>query len=92
MRKSFCSLIILCVFIARSEALWRVEASAGFALNVTTRYPILFVTQVPLPDYDSIASVFSNHHPEVKYAGRGGDLYIRYPNGTLKNLTAAALA
>ena len=54
-------------------------------------YPILFVTQVPVPgDFTSINSVFGNHQAGLEAASRGGDLYILYPNGTLKNLTRAA--
>ena len=53
--------------------------------------PILFVTQVPNPaDFATIGSVFANHKGSVTDAPRGGDLWIRYPDGTLKNLTAAA--
>jgi hypothetical protein len=53
--------------------------------------PILFVTQVPTPaDFATIGSVFANHKGSVTDAPRGGDLWIRYPGGTLKNLTAAA--
>jgi len=53
--------------------------------------PILFVTQVPIPgDFTSIGSVFGNHRTEMDRVGRGGDLWMRYPNGHLKNLTAAA--
>lgn len=53
--------------------------------------PILFVTQYPVPDdFATIGSVFANHRGSVDVAGRGGDLYIRYPNGTLRNLTQEA--
>jgi hypothetical protein len=52
--------------------------------------PILFVTQVPIPgDFASIASTFGNHSPALESCGRGGDLYIRYADGTVKNLTRA---
>ena len=52
---------------------------------------VLFVTQVPIGnDFTTIGSVFGNHKPGPDQAGRGGDLYIRYPDGSLKNLTAAA--
>ncbi len=52
---------------------------------------ILFVTQVPIPaDFTSIGSTFGNQLPDTQACGRGGDLYIRYPDGTLKNLTRAA--
>ena len=51
-------------------------------------YPILFVTQTPIPyDFTAIGSVFGNHRADVESTGRGGDLYVLYPNGTLKNLT-----
>ena len=53
--------------------------------------PILFVTQMPIPgDFATIGSVFGNHRAETATVGRGGDLYIRYPDGFLRNLTAEA--
>lgn len=53
--------------------------------------PILFVTQIPIPaDFTTIGSTFGNHLGAVDAAGRGGDLWIRYPDGRMKNLTAAA--
>src|SRR6059058_1083726 len=52
---------------------------------------ILFVTQVPIPgDFTSIASTFGNHRATPDSCGRGGDLYVLYPDGTTKNLTRAA--
>jgi len=52
---------------------------------------ILFVTQVPIPaDFTTIGSVFGNHRATPDTCGRGGDLYIRYPDGTVRNLTRAA--
>mgnify|MGYP001570871304 CR=1 FL=1 len=54
-------------------------------------YPVLFVTQVPIPyDFTTIGSVFGNQGTELQSAGRGGDLYILYPNGQLRNLTQLA--
>lgn len=54
-------------------------------------YPILFVTQLPVAaDFTTIGSTFGNHHADVRSAGRGGDLWILYPDGTRKNLTQAA--
>src|SRR5689334_8488604 len=62
------------------------NARAGSLSN-----PILFVTQIPVPgDFTSIGSVFGNHQANLESASRGGDLYILYPDGTLKNLTRAA--
>ena len=53
--------------------------------------PILFVAQYPVPtDFGAIGSVFANHRGDIEYAGRGGDLYIVYPDGVLRNLTAEA--
>jgi hypothetical protein len=67
---------------------------AGFALGLTARAqtnPILFVTQVPIPaDFTSITATFGNHRPDLDACGRGGDLWIRYPDGTLRNLTRTA--
>lgn len=61
------------------------------APSATTPYPILFVTQVPVPaDFTTIGSVFGNHRGDIDSAPRGGDLWIRYPDATLKNLTQAA--
>ncbi|MDB6034125.1 MAG: hypothetical protein JWM16_4463, partial [Verrucomicrobiales bacterium] len=52
---------------------------------------ILFVTQVPIPaDFTTIGSTFGNHMATPDSCGRGGDLYVRYPDGTVKNLTRAA--
>src|SRR3984893_3044260 len=61
------------------------------ATAATRPYPILFVTQPPLPaDFTSFNAVFGNHHPDLQSSNRGGDLWVLYPNGHLKNLTAAA--
>jgi len=58
---------------------------------ITTPYPIAFVTQVPIPgDFCSINSPFCNQSAAIGGSGRGGDLWVRYPDGTLKNLTQAA--
>jgi Hydrazine synthase alpha subunit middle domain len=52
---------------------------------------IVFVTQVPLrDDFTTIASTFGNHLSNMQSVPRGGDLWIRYADGSLKNLTKAA--
>ncbi|HWD19882.1 MAG TPA: hypothetical protein VHB20_11450 [Verrucomicrobiae bacterium] len=52
---------------------------------------ILFVTQVPIAaDFATIGSTFGNQQATLDACGRGGDLYIRYPDGSVKNLTRAA--
>ncbi len=59
--------------------------------NPSGSYPILFVTQVPVTaDFTTIGSVFGNQRADVQSATRGGDLWIRYPDGSLKNLTKEA--
>ena len=53
--------------------------------------PIIFCTQVPQPyDFGTSLQTFGNHQASVYSAPRGGDLYIRYTDGSLKNLTQAA--
>ncbi|MGE0480321.1 MAG: hypothetical protein AB7Q17_07600 [Phycisphaerae bacterium] len=67
------------------------DVSVVGAGAVETPHPVLFVTQVPIPgDFVTIGSVFGNHRPAMNSVGRGGDLWIRYSDGTLRNLTAAA--
>jgi hypothetical protein len=53
-------------------------------------YPILFVTQVPFSGFDAVSSVFANHLANIESVPRGGDLYLRYPDGALRNLTKEA--
>jgi hypothetical protein len=53
--------------------------------------PILFCTQVPQPfGFATSLETFGNHQASTFSAPRGGDLYIRYPDGSLKNLTQTA--
>jgi hypothetical protein len=53
--------------------------------------PILFVTQVPtLNDFAARATTFANHLANVDRVVRGGDLMIRYPDGSVRNLTKEA--
>jgi hypothetical protein len=70
---------------------------AGLTVNVNgvaakpASYPILFVTQVPLrTDQAARLSAFANHLPGIGQVPRGGDLMLRYPDGTLRNLTHEA--
>lgn len=67
------------------------DAGGGDNSALSTLNSILFVTQVPLPDdFTTIVSTFGNHLPDPGSCPRGGDLWIRYPTGRLKNLTDAA--
>lgn len=81
------ALLLLAALMIASSTTPAVRAAGG----ATLPYPILFVTQVPIPaDFTTIGSVFGNHDASLQSVGRGGDLWIRYPDGALKNLTAAA--
>lgn len=78
-------LILISVLVARAP---RTSRAVGQPI---TAYPILFVTQLPIAgDFTTIGSTFGNHKATMQSVGRGGDLWIRYPDGTLKNLTQAA--
>ena len=55
-----------------------------------TANPILFVTQVPVGGFASLTSTFGNHVAGLEEAPRGGDLVIRYGDGSLRFLTQEA--
>ncbi|HTK81280.1 MAG TPA: hypothetical protein VL633_03235, partial [Bacteroidota bacterium] len=79
------------LFVAVLFFVFGITCVAGASGTATLPNPILFVTQVPIPnDTTTICSVFGNHRATTAACGRGGDLCILYPDGTLKNLTAAA--
>lgn len=73
---------------------WCVQVLLTVALSFQSfaqSNPILFVTQPPLPeDFATVNAVFGNHRGTIAASTRGGDLWIRYPDSSLKNLTAAA--
>ena len=77
---------------ATAAAAPRATAAAPAPKAVTVQNPILFVTQVPLngDPFASRISTFANHFPQIEAVPRGGDLMIRYPDGTLRNLTREA--
>jgi hypothetical protein len=79
-----------CALFAGTVLLYR--PLTGFAQGaVVLPYPVMFVTQVPVPqDFTTRGSLFGNHMGDVASAARGGDLWIRYGDGTSKNLTQAA--
>ena len=65
--------------------------SKAHAGNVQLNNPILFVTQFPIAnDFATIGSTFANHLSSMQSVGRGGNLYIQYPDGTIRNLTQEA--
>jgi hypothetical protein len=52
---------------------------------------LLFVTQPPFAsDFATVNATFGNHNPQTDATPRGGDLYVRYGDGALRNLTAEA--
>src|SRR5690606_33802345 len=72
------------------------ETASAVAKAAAVQNPILFVTQVPISasgsadPFASRMSTFANHLPDINAVPRGGDLMIRYPDGTLRNLTREA--
>src|SRR5262245_35285587 len=65
---------------------WASENTASAAAG-----DIVFLTQTPNPDdFTTIGATFGNHLASIDSVPRGGALWIRYADGTLKNLTAAA--
>ena len=78
---------LLCLAVACGVAASHAAAPGPSAIT----HPILFVTQVPVPaDFATIGSVFANHQSGMQSVARGGDLWIRYPDGSRRNLTAEA--
>ena len=81
------------VVMAAAALMPPVACAAGAALTNT----ILFVTQVPQPmeaNDNTVTNVFlgagagfGNHLADTWHAPRGGDLWLRKPNGSLTNLT-----
>jgi hypothetical protein len=66
------------------------EAMPGETLQAI-KNPIMFVTQAPMRnEFASRMGTFGNHLNDPDRAPRGGDLMIRYADGTLRNLTKEA--
>src|SRR5947207_4983735 len=85
MKKSVVAIfVVLLPALAGAEAPPRTE-------SITLTNPIMFVGQVPVPgDFTAVASAFGNQDGHESVAPRGGDLFIQYPSGTLKNVTRTA--
>lgn len=58
--------------------------------TVLTTYPIVFVTNVPVVSMLSQLNAFGNHGTSIVDSIPGGDLYIRYQDGGIKNITESA--
>lgn len=67
-----------------------VSATPVAGVVKTTANPVLFVTQVPSAAFLNVSSAFGAIQTSVQQTPRGGDLWIRYPDGSLRNLTAEA--
>ncbi len=75
--------------IAATKA--RSGSTIGGGSGGASASPIMFVTQVPtMADFAARASTFANHGAAMDQVARGGDLMIRYDDGTLRNLTQEA--
>lgn len=84
------ALLILLLFTTGAQHAERFLVSAAPSAAALPN-PILFITQVPNPaTFATIGSTFGNQQANISSVPRGGDLWIRYGDGTLKNLTAAA--
>ena len=68
------------------------QATADSVASTPIPNPIMFVTQVPTEGdpFASRLSTFANHMNHMSSVPRGGDLMIRYPDGSLRNLTREA--
>lgn len=75
----------LCLAVVGTALMTEVALAQGGPSN-----PVLFVTQMPVGGFTSLTSTFGNHLATMESAPRGGDLVIRYPNGSLRFLTAEA--
>ncbi len=80
---------------ASGQELWlalviMLGAAPGVRAQAADR-PIIFVAQVPTAsDFGNAFATFGSHGTSMDEVQRGGDLMIRYPDGTLRNLTREA--
>ncbi|MGB4776035.1 MAG: hypothetical protein WBP45_12730, partial [Daejeonella sp.] len=75
-------LILLTVLLSSNKQVKKAE-------TVLTN-PIMFVTVQPSSDFSYQLQTFGNHLTSLNSAPRGSNLWIMYPDGTLRNLTAEA--
>jgi hypothetical protein len=66
------------------------SVAAGASLVRGQQNPILYCTQVPVSGFTVRSSAFGTHDGSITSAPRGGDLVIRYADGTTRNLTQEA--
>lgn len=79
-------------FASRIRAAAIAAALAAAAGNAVVAAPILFATVTPSSDstFGHMVSLVASHQAGIAVAPRGGDLYVRYDDGSLRNLTAEA--
>jgi hypothetical protein len=83
-------LVCCCLLAGRADALAQ-RSGSGDEGEGTTANPILFCTQVPnVSDFATVSAPFANHLGNPNAAPRGGGLWIRYPDGALRDLTQDA--
>src|SRR5690242_7035942 len=71
---------------ARAVTALRPTASVAALSN-----PLMLATRMPIaPGLSRIGAGWANGRPGTQTVGRGAVLWIRYSDGTLKNLTTAA--
>jgi uncharacterized protein (TIGR03437 family) len=81
----FLSLTILCLVV------FALVREPNLRTKAAQLPPLLFVTQPPFgADFISVNATFGNHQARTALTPRGGDLYLRYGDGSLRNLTAEA--
>lgn len=87
-----CLVLLLVAPLAAPESVGAVECTVSQAGgHAGLPHPILFVTQYPVgEDFATIGSTFANHFATMQTVGRGGDLWILYPDGSLCNVTREA--
>jgi Hydrazine synthase alpha subunit middle domain len=79
------------IFLANSTPSLAEKSAPTRNTTGSVENPIVFVAQVPTAKaFGSRMATFANHLTNPDQVPRGGDLYIRYPNGALRNLTKEA--
>ncbi len=93
MRNLLLTIAASALFMGSANSATVITHSAGKAAVApkdATANPIIFATAFPAGGFASNTATFANQKTDMQSGGRGGDLYIRYPDGTLRNLTKEA--
>lgn len=87
------ALVATAVFAAVLPATVLAAAAPAHAQSgglLATPHPLMFVTCVPGTGFNHQLNTFGNFGTDIRNSVPGGDLYIRYPDGSLRNLTKEA--